>query len=135
MSNVPSTIEIGSGLTQAQRLKQLQMILDVSRQVASMDTLDAVLDTLVSVVARRDPFAEGRSFRVGDIAIRSRKLPHDAPQVALRFETKDTALGLVTDLGGPGGRRAEAVVIGAGPAGLAVAWSAARRVSSRRITA
>ena len=33
----------------AQRLKRLQMILDVSRQVASMETLDAVLDTLVSV--------------------------------------------------------------------------------------
>ena len=63
---------------------------------ATRATLDAIR---LRPEARRDPFAEGRSFRVGDIAIRSRKLPHDAPQVALRFETKDTTLGLATDLG------------------------------------
>jgi phosphoribosyl 1,2-cyclic phosphodiesterase len=46
-----------------------------------------------------DVFAAGRSFRIGDISIRSRKIPHDAPQIALRFETKVSAVGLVTDLG------------------------------------
>jgi phosphoribosyl 1,2-cyclic phosphodiesterase len=47
----------------------------------------------------RQPFAVGRPFRIGDIEIRSRKIPHDAHQVALVFETKQTMLGLVTDLG------------------------------------
>ncbi|MGB5193678.1 MAG: MBL fold metallo-hydrolase [Polyangiales bacterium] len=49
--------------------------------------------------ASREPFVVGRSFRIGDIAIRSCRIPHDAPQVALAFETKETMLGLVTDLG------------------------------------
>lgn len=46
-----------------------------------------------------EPFTVGRSFVVGDITIHSRSLPHDAPQVALVFETKVTTVGLVTDLG------------------------------------
>lgn len=49
--------------------------------------------------ATRETFAVGRAFRLGDISIRSRRIPHDAPQVALLFETKETTLGLVTDLG------------------------------------
>jgi phosphoribosyl 1,2-cyclic phosphodiesterase len=49
--------------------------------------------------ARREAFAAGRSFRIGDISIRSHELPHDAPQVALVFETKDATVGLATDLG------------------------------------
>ena len=48
---------------------------------------------------RRETFAAGRFFRIGDISIRSRKIPHDAPQVALRFETKLTSVALITDLG------------------------------------
>ncbi len=46
-----------------------------------------------------EPFTVGRPFVIGDITIHSRSLPHDAPQVALVFETKVTSVGLVTDLG------------------------------------
>ncbi|MGD8607914.1 MAG: MBL fold metallo-hydrolase [Myxococcales bacterium] len=46
-----------------------------------------------------DPFSVGRRFRVGDITVYSLPIPHDAPQAALAFETKETKLGLVTDLG------------------------------------
>ncbi|MGB8330342.1 MAG: MBL fold metallo-hydrolase, partial [Polyangiales bacterium] len=49
--------------------------------------------------AHTETFTVGRSFIVGDITIRSCSIPHDAPQVALVFETKETAVGLVTDLG------------------------------------
>jgi len=49
--------------------------------------------------AEAEPFAVGRRFVVGDITVHSRSIPHDAPQVALVFETKMTKLGLVTDLG------------------------------------
>ena len=49
--------------------------------------------------ARAEPFTVGRRFRVGDITILSREIPHDAAQVALVFETKRTKVGLVTDLG------------------------------------
>lgn len=45
------------------------------------------------------PFIAGRRFRVGDITVHSRAIPHDAPQVALMFETAFTKIGLVTDLG------------------------------------
>ncbi len=45
------------------------------------------------------PFTVGRPLVVGDITIHSSSLPHDAPQVALVFETKGTRVGLVTDLG------------------------------------
>lgn len=46
-----------------------------------------------------ETFGIGQRLRIGDIAIHSQSLPHDAPQVALRFETKQASLGLVTDLG------------------------------------
>ena len=46
-----------------------------------------------------EPFAVGRPFRVGDISIRSRRVPHDAHQVALRFESPSGSAALVTDLG------------------------------------
>ena len=57
MNEVPGKIEPEGGasglsqpeLSQEDRLRELQMILDVSRQVASMDSLDGVLDTLMSV--------------------------------------------------------------------------------------
>lgn len=44
-------------------------------------------------------FDVGRRFLVGDITVHSCSLPHDAPQVALVFETKLSRVGLVTDLG------------------------------------
>ena len=49
--------------------------------------------------AQAEPFTVGRPFVLGDITIHSRSLPHDAPQVALMFETRATKVGLVTDLG------------------------------------
>ncbi|UCH29203.1 MAG: MBL fold metallo-hydrolase [Myxococcales bacterium] len=48
---------------------------------------------------RVETFSAGRAFRIGDISIRTRAIPHDAPQVALLFETRVTSVGLVTDLG------------------------------------
>ena len=36
MSDAPSNLETDDGLNEGQRLKRLQMFLDVSRQVASM---------------------------------------------------------------------------------------------------
>jgi phosphoribosyl 1,2-cyclic phosphodiesterase len=48
---------------------------------------------------RAEAFAPGRRFRIGDITVHSTRIPHDAPQIALLFETKDTTIGLVTDLG------------------------------------
>jgi phosphoribosyl 1,2-cyclic phosphodiesterase len=50
---------------------------------------------------RAEPFSVGRKLRIGDITIHSAKIPHDAPQAALLLETKDTTVGLVTDLGHP----------------------------------
>lgn len=49
--------------------------------------------------AARKSFVERKSFRIGGICVRARGVPHDAPQVALRFETPDACIGLVTDLG------------------------------------
>jgi len=49
--------------------------------------------------AQAETFTVGRRFVIGDITIHSQAIPHDVPQVALRFETKATSLGLVTDLG------------------------------------
>ncbi len=46
-----------------------------------------------------ETFAVGHRLVIGDITIHSRSIPHDAPQVALVFETKLTTVGLVTDLG------------------------------------
>jgi phosphoribosyl 1,2-cyclic phosphodiesterase len=63
---------------------------------ATVPTLGALT---LSQSTQRQPFAVGRPFRIGDIEIRSCKIPHDAHQVALVFETKQTMLGLVTDLG------------------------------------
>ncbi|MEM8609655.1 MAG: MBL fold metallo-hydrolase [Myxococcota bacterium] len=44
-------------------------------------------------------FVAGRRFQIGDITVRTKAVPHDAPQVALVFETAATSVGLVTDLG------------------------------------
>ncbi|MFW2390399.1 MAG: MBL fold metallo-hydrolase [Polyangiales bacterium] len=49
--------------------------------------------------ARADTFTVGRSFVVGGITVYSQSIPHDVPQVALRFETKKSSVGLATDLG------------------------------------
>ena len=49
--------------------------------------------------AQAETFTVGRRFAIGDITVHSHPLPHDAPQVALVFETKVTSVGLVTDLG------------------------------------
>ena len=55
-------LEDPAELEPAQRLKRLQMILDVSRQVASMETLDAVLDTLLSVAVSQTKADRGSLF-------------------------------------------------------------------------
>ncbi|KEO89235.1 guanylate cyclase [Erythrobacter longus] len=55
MNEMPTSMQAASSapeLSQEEQLKELQMILDVSRQVASMDTLDGVLDTLMSVAVK-----------------------------------------------------------------------------------
>jgi phosphoribosyl 1,2-cyclic phosphodiesterase len=44
-------------------------------------------------------FEVGRAFRIGDISIRARKVPHDAHQVALRFEAPSGCAAIVTDMG------------------------------------
>ncbi len=44
-------------------------------------------------------FTAGEPFSVGNIVVRSKTIPHDAPQVALVFEAGDVRIGLVTDLG------------------------------------
>lgn len=49
--------------------------------------------------AQTQTFNAGKRFRVGDITVHSMSIPHDVPQVALRFETKSACIGLVTDLG------------------------------------
>lgn len=49
--------------------------------------------------AEAESFTVGRRFEIGDITVRSRWIPHDAPQVALVFETRESTVGLVTDLG------------------------------------
>ncbi len=49
-------------LSQSDHIKQLQMMLDVSRQVAALDTLDAVLDTLVSVAVAETKAERGTLF-------------------------------------------------------------------------
>ena len=46
-----------------------------------------------------ETFPVGRTFRIGDIAIHACEIPHDAHQVALRFESESGCLALVTDLG------------------------------------
>jgi len=49
--------------------------------------------------AARTTLPVGQTFHIGDLAIHARKIPHDAPQVALRFEAKSGCVALVTDLG------------------------------------
>ncbi|MGB5367491.1 MAG: MBL fold metallo-hydrolase [Polyangiales bacterium] len=49
--------------------------------------------------AQAHSFTAGKHFALGDITIHSLSIPHDVPQVALRFETVATSIGLVTDLG------------------------------------
>ena len=60
-------------------------------------------ETMASIrlrpAARSQTFTPGKRFALGDITIHSLSIPHDVPQVALRFETSTTSVGLVTDLG------------------------------------
>jgi phosphoribosyl 1,2-cyclic phosphodiesterase len=44
-------------------------------------------------------YAAGEGFRVGPFDVTSSPLPHDAPQVALRFRADALCFGLATDLG------------------------------------
>ena len=53
----------------------------------------------LGAAAQAETFTTGRPFVLGDIRIHSQSIPHDVPQVALRFATKSTSIGLVTDLG------------------------------------
>ena len=58
----PSGTRKNQSLSQSEHVKQLQMLLDVSRQVAALDTLDAVLDTLVSVAVAETKAERGTLF-------------------------------------------------------------------------
>jgi phosphoribosyl 1,2-cyclic phosphodiesterase len=49
--------------------------------------------------AQAETFTVGRPFAVAGITVYSQSIPHDVPQVALRFETKNRSVGLATDLG------------------------------------
>lgn len=49
--------------------------------------------------AQAETFTAGKRFVIGDITIHTQPIPHDVPQIALRFETTTTTVGLVTDLG------------------------------------
>ena len=62
MNEVSGANDKAPELTQGDRVKQLQMMLDVSRQVASADTLDAVLDILVSVAVDQTGATRGSLF-------------------------------------------------------------------------
>lgn len=50
------------GMSQSEHLRHLQMLLDVSRQVAALDTLDAVLDTLITVAVKETRAERGTLF-------------------------------------------------------------------------
>jgi len=58
----PRSTKSAQNLSQSEHIKQLQMMLDVSRQVAALDTLDAVLDTLVSVAVAETKAERGTLF-------------------------------------------------------------------------
>jgi phosphoribosyl 1,2-cyclic phosphodiesterase len=44
-------------------------------------------------------FEPGRPFRVGELEISAERVPHDAPQVALRVASRAAAFGMATDIG------------------------------------
>lgn len=62
MYDNPRSTRATQDLSQSDHIKQLQMMLDVSRQVAALDTLDAVLDTLVSVAVAETKAERGTLF-------------------------------------------------------------------------
>jgi phosphoribosyl 1,2-cyclic phosphodiesterase len=71
-----------------------------ARLGCSVRATDATMRSLrLGPSVQAEAFAIGQPFCVGDIKIHSRRVPHDAPQVALVLETKLTTVGLVTDLG------------------------------------
>lgn len=51
-----------ANMSQSEHLRHLQMLLDVSRQVAALDTLDAVLDTLITVAVKETRAERGTLF-------------------------------------------------------------------------
>lgn len=62
MTDLTAKPDASTDLDPAQRLKRLQLILDVSRQVASLETLDAVLDTLLGVAVTQTKADRGSLF-------------------------------------------------------------------------
>lgn len=62
MYDNPRSTRATQDMSQSEHIKQLQMMLDVSRQVAALDTLDAVLDTLVSVAVAETKAERGTLF-------------------------------------------------------------------------
>lgn len=62
MYDNPRSTRATQDMSQSEHIKQLQMMLDVSRQVAALDTLDAVLDTLVSVAVAETRAERGTLF-------------------------------------------------------------------------
>lgn len=53
-------------------------------------------------VRRRVPvrtFVPGEPFRVGPLEVTTARVPHDAPQVAVRLATEEHAFGIATDVG------------------------------------
>ncbi|WP_417516370.1 GAF domain-containing protein [Minwuia sp.] len=62
MYDNPRSTKATQNQSQSEHIKQLQMMLDVSRQVAALDTLDAVLDTLVSVAVSETKAERGTLF-------------------------------------------------------------------------
>lgn len=44
-------------------------------------------------------YSMGRPFRIGDLEITTERVPHDAPQVAVRVATREHALGVAVDVG------------------------------------
>lgn len=60
---------------------------------------DGVLAPRVRARFPVERFVANGAFQVGPFTVRSRSIPHDAPQVALRIEADGRALGWVTDLG------------------------------------
>lgn len=62
MYDSPGSNKARRKMSQNDELRHLQMLLDVSRQVAALDTLDAVLDTLISVAVAETKAERGTLF-------------------------------------------------------------------------
>ncbi|MEC9346759.1 MAG: GAF domain-containing protein [Pseudomonadota bacterium] len=62
MYDSPGSGRARRNMSQNDELRHLQMLLDVSRQVAALDTLDAVLDTLITVAVTETRAERGTLF-------------------------------------------------------------------------